>query len=222
MAAEAEVLDELHRLRARVPQLTGALAASVDGLVIARDTPGVEPEGLAALTAAALGVAVRLTDATGQGDLRELLVRGTNGYVATYSAGSSAVLTLLAQDRVNVGRLHLEGRRAGTRIGELVDAATARAAAPSRTAGSTAARKAPSRAASTTDPTRDTSAKSAKSALPTRPAKPTRARAARATQTTRTAQTGQTAQTNGRNTSRTIDPTTANAPTTNTPTTNES
>ncbi|MFF6781651.1 roadblock/LC7 domain-containing protein [Streptomyces sp. NPDC012510] len=122
MAAEAEVLDELHRLRARVPQLTGSLAASVDGLVLAHDTPGVEPEGLAALTAAALGVAVRMTDAAGRGELRELLLRGDNGYVATYAAGSSAVLTLLAPDRVNVGRLHLEGRRAGSRIGKLMDA----------------------------------------------------------------------------------------------------
>lgn len=104
MAAEAEVLDELRRLRSRVPQLTGALAASVDGLVLAHDTPGVEPEGVAALTAAALGVAVRMTDATAQGDFRELLVRGVYGYVATYAAGRSAVVTLLAQDRVNVGR----------------------------------------------------------------------------------------------------------------------
>ncbi|MFE9838460.1 roadblock/LC7 domain-containing protein [Streptomyces sp. NPDC005551] len=142
MAAEAEVLDEIHRLRARVPQVTGALAASVDGLVLAHDTPGVEPEGVAALTAAALGVALRLTDATGQGDFRELLVRGVYGYVATYAAGTSAVLTLLAQDRVNVGRLHLEGRRAGTRIGELVDAATARGepAAPARAPAKPAAR----------------------------------------------------------------------------------
>jgi predicted regulator of Ras-like GTPase activity (Roadblock/LC7/MglB family) len=129
MAAEAEVLDELRRLRTRVPQLTGALAASVDGLVLAQDTPGVEPEGVAALTAAALGVAVRMTDATGQGDFRELLVRGVYGYVASYAAGRSAVVTLLAQDRVNVGRLHLEGRRASTRIGELVDTAAARAEA---------------------------------------------------------------------------------------------
>ncbi|MEU6005822.1 roadblock/LC7 domain-containing protein [Streptomyces sp. NPDC047453] len=125
MAAEPEILDELRRLRARVPQLTGALAASVDGLVLAHDTPGVEPESVAALTATALGVAVRMSDVTGQGDLRELLVRGVHGYVATYAAGRSAVLTLLAQDRVNVGRLHLEGRRAGARIGELVDAEAA-------------------------------------------------------------------------------------------------
>ncbi|MBW8794732.1 MAG: roadblock/LC7 domain-containing protein [Streptomyces sp.] len=123
------VLDELRRLRTRMPQLTGALAAGVDGLVVAHDCPGVDPEGLAALTAAELGVAVRVSDATGKGELRELLVRGEDGYVATYAAGHSAVLTLLAEDRVNVGRLHLEGRRAAARIGETVDAAEAAAKA---------------------------------------------------------------------------------------------
>ena len=125
MASEAEILDELRRLRARVPQLTGALAAGVDGLVLAQDTPGIEPERVAALTVTALGVAMRMADATGQGDFRELLVRGVYGYVATYAAGRGAVLTVLAQDRVNVGRLLLEGRRTGARIGELVDAETA-------------------------------------------------------------------------------------------------
>ncbi|MFI8889108.1 roadblock/LC7 domain-containing protein [Streptomyces paradoxus] len=123
MAAEADVLDELHSLRARLPQLTGALAASADGFVLAQDIRGAEPEGLAALTATAQGVALRLTDATGQGDFRELLVRGAHGYVATYAAGPSAVLTLVAGGRVNVGRLHLEGRRSGNRIGELLRAA---------------------------------------------------------------------------------------------------
>ncbi|QNP63659.1 roadblock/LC7 domain-containing protein [Streptomyces genisteinicus] len=124
MTAEADVLGEIRRLRARVPQLTGALAASADGLVLAADT--AEAEGVAALTAAALGVALRLTDATGQGGFKELLVRGERGYVATYAAGTSAVLTVLAEPRINVGRLHLEARRAGARIGELVDGALER------------------------------------------------------------------------------------------------
>ncbi|MGW1883229.1 roadblock/LC7 domain-containing protein [Streptomyces sp. NPDC001970] len=123
MTASPGVLDELKRLRTRLPQLTGALAASVDGLVLARDTPEAEAETVAALTAAALGVAVRLTDATGQGGFRELLVRGESGYVATYAAGAAAVLTVTAEPRVNVGRLHLEARRAGARIGELVESA---------------------------------------------------------------------------------------------------
>lgn len=124
MTAEAEVLGEIRRLRARLPQLTGALAASADGLVLATDSP--EAEHVAALTAAALGVALRLTEATGQGGFKELLVRGETGYVATYSAGSSAVLTVLAEPRINVGRLHLEARRAGARIGDLVDGALER------------------------------------------------------------------------------------------------
>ncbi|GGO83075.1 hypothetical protein GCM10012280_11170 [Wenjunlia tyrosinilytica] len=123
MAAEPEVLDELRRLRARVPHLTGALAASTDGLVLAQDAASVEAEGVAALTAAALGVALRMADATGRGDFRELLVRGEQGYIATYAAGSAAILTVLAGARTNVGRLHMEARRSSARIAELVDEA---------------------------------------------------------------------------------------------------
>ncbi|MBO8195672.1 roadblock/LC7 domain-containing protein [Streptomyces oryzae] len=127
MAVEAAVTEELRRLRARVPQLGGALAATADGLVLAEDIPPAqagqqrpEAEPLAALTAAALGLAFRMNEATGRGAFRELLIHGELGYVATYAAGPAAVLTLLADDRVNVGRLHLEGRRTAGRIGELV------------------------------------------------------------------------------------------------------
>ncbi|WP_374207178.1 roadblock/LC7 domain-containing protein [Streptomyces sp. APSN-46.1] len=119
--AEVEILAELRRLRARVPQLTGALAASADGLVLAQDSAAAEAEAVAALTAAALGVAQRLSDSTGQGGFRELLVRGEHGYVATYAAGEVAVLTLMAEPRVNVGRLHLEARRSSLRVAELIE-----------------------------------------------------------------------------------------------------
>jgi predicted regulator of Ras-like GTPase activity (Roadblock/LC7/MglB family) len=173
MDAEPEVLDELRRLRARIPQLTGALAASVDGLVLAQDAPGVEPEGVAALTAAALGVAVRLAQATGQGDFREVLVRGVHGYVATYAAGRGAVLTLLAQDRVNVGRLHLEGRRASARIGELVDAAAARAEPPERSGTPWTPTEAPTEAPSRPAPTRTRTARTPASPRPAAKARTT-------------------------------------------------
>ncbi|WP_240138379.1 roadblock/LC7 domain-containing protein [Streptomyces sp. MUM 178J] len=129
MTAEGEVRGELRRLRARLPQVTGALAASADGLVLASETDEAkEAEHVAALTAAALGVALRLTEATGQGGFRELLIRGESGYVATYAAGPTAVLTLLAEPRINVGRLHLEARRSGARIGELIRGALERPA----------------------------------------------------------------------------------------------
>jgi predicted regulator of Ras-like GTPase activity (Roadblock/LC7/MglB family) len=158
MAAEPEILEELRRLRARVPQLTGALATGLDGLVLAQDTPGVAPENVAALTATARDLAVQLAAAAGQGDFRELLVRGGHGCVATYAAGRTALLTLLAQDPVNVGRLHLEGRRAGVRIGELLDArvpapaeAPAKQARPAAKAGPARARTARTPRATTTN-----------------------------------------------------------------------
>ncbi|WP_053852630.1 roadblock/LC7 domain-containing protein [Streptomyces sp. NRRL B-24085] len=147
-AVQDAILEELRRLRARVPQLTGALAADTDGLVLAQDTPGVDPQTVAALTGTTRAYAAQLADETGQGDLRELLVRGVYGYVATYAAGAGAVVTLLAQDRVNVGRLHLEGRRAGARIAELVDtAATATTSATEPTEPTEALTKAPAKPA---------------------------------------------------------------------------
>lgn len=130
MAAEPDVLEELRRLRARVAHVTGALAATSDGVVLAHDAGTVEPDGVAALTAAALGVAQSLAGATGRGAFRELLVRGEDGYVATYAAGSTAVLTVLAGERTNVGRLHMEARRSGARLADLVNGALRRAEQP--------------------------------------------------------------------------------------------
>ncbi|MEU1629797.1 roadblock/LC7 domain-containing protein [Streptomyces sp. NPDC020096] len=123
MTVATDVSDELRSLRARVPHLTGALAASVDGLVIAQDAATSEAESVAALTAAALGVGIRLADTAERGGFLELLVRGEQGYVAIYAAGSSAVVTVVAQARANVGRLHLEVRRSSARIAEIVEAA---------------------------------------------------------------------------------------------------
>lgn len=121
LAVEAEVRAELRRLRSRMFRLTGALATSADGAVLAEDAPGVAAEEAAALTTTVLAAVLRLAEGTGRGAPRELVVRGGSGYLATYAAGRSTVLTLLAEDGVNLGRLHLEGRRCAARIGELVD-----------------------------------------------------------------------------------------------------
>lgn len=126
MAHEAEVRDELARLRARTADVTAVVAASVDGLVLAADPPVADAESIAALTAAALGVGLRLADTTDRGAFRELLVHGESGYVATYAAGIACVLTVLAGPRVNVGRLHMEARRAGARVADLLDGTAVR------------------------------------------------------------------------------------------------
>ncbi|MCZ7415809.1 MULTISPECIES: roadblock/LC7 domain-containing protein [unclassified Streptomyces] len=129
MTVEPEILEVLRGLRARVPMASGAMAASTDGLVLAQACDEVEPEPAAALTAAALGVALRLAESGSCGDFRELVVRGDLGYVATYAAGPSAVLTVWAGPQTNVGRLHMEARQAGSRVARLLQGALDRAAA---------------------------------------------------------------------------------------------
>ncbi|MFJ6012633.1 roadblock/LC7 domain-containing protein [Streptomyces sp. NPDC092952] len=124
------VLAELRRLRAGLPLVSGSLVAGTDGLVLAHDAPEIEPETVAALTASALGVAVRMTEAADRGGFGEFLVRGESGCLAAYTAGESAVLTLFAEDRIDIDRLRAEGRRAAARIGALIDAPERRAAPP--------------------------------------------------------------------------------------------
>lgn len=122
---EAAVRTELEGLRARLPEVTGALAATADGLLLAADAPDVQAEGFAALTAAALGVGLRLTEGAGQQALRELVVRSETGCVVLHAAGRDAVLAVIAGPRANVGRLHLEARRSCARLAELLGAAPA-------------------------------------------------------------------------------------------------
>ncbi|MEU5305906.1 roadblock/LC7 domain-containing protein [Streptomyces noursei] len=127
MTSETEAIasgirDELRALRDHIRHLHGGMVASADGMVIAHDLPDIEPDGLAALTAAAIGVAKRLTDATGQGGFEESLTRGSRGYIAAYAAGNRAVLTAVAGPETNVGRLHLQARRTAARIATLLDA----------------------------------------------------------------------------------------------------
>ena len=63
---------ELHALRDRVVGVTDVRLATADGIRIAADADqGSEVESLAALTAAALGLARRTGEATGKGALRQ-------------------------------------------------------------------------------------------------------------------------------------------------------
>ncbi|MFD6398731.1 roadblock/LC7 domain-containing protein [Nocardia sp. NPDC060249] len=104
------VQAELQSLRERLPQLTGSLVASSDGLLIEHDLPAhLEPAGMAALSAAQLSLSYRLANSAHGGGFSEVVVHGTEGQVVIYAAGHTS-LTVLAGPEVNVGRLHLESR----------------------------------------------------------------------------------------------------------------
>jgi uncharacterized protein len=121
----AEVLAELHGLRARVDNIEGSVVATTDGMVIAHDlgaseTYGVEPEGVAALSAVNLGLSQRIADSASHGDLQETVIRAAFGQVVTYAAGDRALLTILVRSSSELGPVHGLARQVAERVAFLL------------------------------------------------------------------------------------------------------
>ena len=107
---EDALLALLGALRDRVVGITDTALASRDGLIITSDTTGAEPDNLAAMAAASLGIAQRMTANVGRGTLQEVTARGSGGYVTVYAVGASALLVVAGDKRLDIGRLHQESR----------------------------------------------------------------------------------------------------------------
>ena len=116
MAVDPAVLTELASLRTRLPELSGSVLATTDGMVVAHDAHGIEPDSLAALAAAHLALARRFAYAVNHGDLRESVVECDGGYITSYTAGPDALLTLVTTGSANLAMVHLEARRTVRRI----------------------------------------------------------------------------------------------------------
>ncbi|MDI6098214.1 roadblock/LC7 domain-containing protein [Actinoplanes sp. NEAU-A12] len=119
------VLEELGRLRSRVPELAGSVLATADGLVVAHDSHGIEPDTLAALAAAHLALARRFAHAVNHGELRESVVECDGGYITSYTAGPNALLTVVTSGDANLAMVHLEARRCVRRLVRILALETA-------------------------------------------------------------------------------------------------
>jgi uncharacterized protein len=104
------LLALLRALTSRVAGITDIALASRDGLIITSDTTGAEPDNLAALAAASLGIAQRMTTEVGRGTLQEVTTRGAGGSVTVYAVGTSSLLVVVGDKRLDVGRLRRESR----------------------------------------------------------------------------------------------------------------
>lgn len=125
MTVDPAVLEELGRLRSRVPELAGSVLATADGLVVAHDSHGIEPDTLAALAAAHLALARRFAHAVNHGELRESVVECDGGYITSYTAGPNALLTVVTSGDANLAMVHLEARRCVRRLVRILALETA-------------------------------------------------------------------------------------------------
>jgi hypothetical protein len=130
MTVDPAVLEELGNLRRRLPELSGSVLATADGMVLAHDAHGIQPDSLAALAAAHLALARRFAHAVDHGDLRESVVECDGGYITSYAAGPHALLTLVTTGSANLAMVHLEARRSVRRIVAILTLETAPAPRP--------------------------------------------------------------------------------------------
>ncbi len=107
----------LQTLRSSLPELRGALIATVDGLPIAQTfSDSTDANRVAAMAATALGLGKRINDTLGAGDLSEMSVSGDNGQVYVYATGPKGVLAVVAPPAMNLGLLHMEARDAAKTV----------------------------------------------------------------------------------------------------------
>ena len=118
------LMSEIKELRGRLTQITGVVVATIDGLLVAHDagdeTAAAQPETLAAMSAAQLGLGQQIASLSSSGDFRESVTASSGGYVATFAAGPAALLTIIGSPELNIGRLHHEARPVAARVGALI------------------------------------------------------------------------------------------------------
>lgn len=107
---------ELQLIRVNVTGVHGSLAATSDGLPVAYDLPDLEPTEISALVATTHALTSRATLATGRGQFREAVARGSQGYLAVYAAGRTAIVAVIGTSRLNVGMLQYQVREIIQRI----------------------------------------------------------------------------------------------------------
>ncbi|MEU6863334.1 roadblock/LC7 domain-containing protein [Streptomyces sp. NPDC046876] len=120
----AQLVTEMRALREKVVGVTDVVVASVDGLLITAETDDVaDPESLAALTAATLSIARRAGSMTSKGLLHHTVSRFTDGYLIAHTLGDMALIGVLADAGLDVGRLHDETQASAQRLTALLTSA---------------------------------------------------------------------------------------------------
>ena len=114
----AEQLNQiLEKLKTSSSDIEACAVVSEDGLMIASLLPeGFEDDQVAAMSATMMSMGTRTTQELNRGSLRQLFIKGDNGYAIGMYAGPNAVLLALAGKEAKLGLLFLDLSRAVEKI----------------------------------------------------------------------------------------------------------
>lgn len=121
LTIEKQMVEELKKLQISSPAIQASALVSVDGLIIASALPAnVEEDRVSAMSAAMLSLGERISIELQRGELDQVYIRGTSGYVLLTSVGTEAVLTVMAGSNAKLGLIFLDIKRTAEALSELV------------------------------------------------------------------------------------------------------
>jgi predicted regulator of Ras-like GTPase activity (Roadblock/LC7/MglB family) len=113
MSTAEELNNILERLRTGSGDIEACGIVSPEGLMIAGLLPpGHDDTPIAAMSASMMSMGVRTANELKRGDLRQVFVKGENGYGVIMPAGPHGLLLCLARKEAKLGLIFLELSRA--------------------------------------------------------------------------------------------------------------
>ena len=116
-----QMVESLREMQTAAPDIEASAVVSVDGLIMASALAAdVEEDRVSAMSAAMLSLGERIAGELGRGELDQVYIRGTEGFIILTAIGDEAVLTALARQKAKLGMIFLEMRRAAETLVKLV------------------------------------------------------------------------------------------------------
>ncbi|TFG07324.1 hypothetical protein EU538_08950 [Candidatus Thorarchaeota archaeon] len=120
MSSRVDRINSVIRDFETVPGVEGAALVSQDGLMISSALPESEQERVAAISAAILSLGEKATSELDRGTLREIYVKGENGYTLMTSVGPDALLLVLAKPDAQLGLIFVDMKRMSDNLLEIL------------------------------------------------------------------------------------------------------
>jgi len=107
----------LRELNASSQEIEACSVMTRDGLCIGSVMDeSVDPDRLGAMCASMLSLAEKTAKELGRGNLKQLLIDGTEGYILLIHVGTNAVLAVVARPNVNLGKVLLDAKKTARKI----------------------------------------------------------------------------------------------------------
>ena len=118
-------VDDLNRilrtLQSGTPDIEASALVSEDGLMIASALPQhVQEVRIAGMSSTLLSLGMRAATELGRGNLEQVLIRGTSGYVVMVKAKSGTMLLTLTTKEAKLGLIFLDMSRAVEEIDRIL------------------------------------------------------------------------------------------------------